>query len=246
MFELPQLYLPELERGSLWWHCFRTRLPGYICGPLVATTQANRFALVNNVPTGTVARPTHYIGETARSALHETVLRGTNLPDSTGHITLRPGQLTDRALACLELVGRLPALKLFSPARARLGIAKGTPMDRMLDELERTDYYPATHEAAGRIDAQCRADPSWSQPLPALLWSSRQIPQDLVGVVYTPPHSEHEPPHVDALWRVVETIPLESRRGRLLIEEALAAGDMRLGPDPRFAPPPGADPDATP
>lgn len=135
------------------------------------------------MPLGTIARPTHYIGSTARSALHETVLRGANAPDSNGFVTLRPDQLTDRALAHLELVRRLPALSLFSPARERLGIAKGTLRDRVLERLERTDTYPVTHEFAGLLDAQCRADPSWSLPLTAMLWSSRQIPRELVGVV---------------------------------------------------------------
>lgn len=239
VFELPQLYVGELPAGSEWWHCFTMSHPDFTCGPLVAYLKDYRFALVKDEPPGTIERATYYIGETARSALHETVLRGQNPAGANGLVHLRPNQLANRALARLTLNRPMPVIKLHSPARQRLGITKGSPLDPVLDRLERTDAYAATRQFAGYLDAQCRADANWSQPLPGLMWSSRQIPQDLVAVLYAPFHD-------DSAWTLQEAIPLDSSEGRALIDEALGAGDMRLAPDPRLAPPAGTDPDATP
>lgn len=235
LFELPRLFIGQLRVGSEWWHCYATSHPYYACGPLLSYAKNYRYALVNDVPPGTLARPTYYIGETARSALHETVLRGQNNPDEYGEVRLRPGQLTNRAMARLRLVREVPIIKLQSPARERLGIAKGTPLDRVLDQLERMDHYAATQQFAGLLDAQCQADANWAKALPGLMWSSRQIPSDRVAVLYAPPNE-------DSAWRVEEIIELETPKGLTLINEALSAGDMKLAADPRMAPPYGTEP----
>lgn len=231
---LPILYISELEVGSEWWHCYTLSSPDYDCGPLVTYAADYRFALVNDVPLGTVARHSYYIGASERSALFETVLRTCPI-DRYGFVHLRPGQLANRGLVKLRLKQKMPVIKLYSPARHRLGIAKGSALDKELDHLTRTTNYLATNDYAGHLDAQCRNDPTAQFPLPGVMWSSRQIETDLVAVMFTPPNDKTK-------WDIIEETELDTAEGRAKVNAALAAGDMQLAADPRMVPPVGTVP----
>lgn len=231
---LPRLYTSVLPANSEWWHCYTMRSPHFPCGPLKTYAAAYRFALVQDVPMGTVARDSYYIGETARAALFETILRG-NPPDADGSVRLRPGQLKDRGLVKLRLKENLPVIRLDRPTRARLGVLEGTSLDQDLDRMTRMKDYLATQEFAGLLDAQCRADLTFGMPLPGLMWASRQVNTDLVAVLFTPPNREDR-------WEEQAIIELDTPPGLALLDEALRAGAMRLAADPRVAPPPGTGP----
>ena len=234
-YRLPGLFLAELEADSEWWHCYELKSPLYDAGPLSTNPGSkNRFALVNGVPPGTLARPSYYISQTERSALFETILRHNN-PDPNGDVRLRPDQLANRGLVQLRLKTPMPVIMLHRPMRDRLGITPDDPLDATIDLLTRTSVYAATHEFAGSLDAQCRADPTVSSGLPALMWTSRQINTDLVAVLFTPPND-------DDVWEVGPTIVLDTDAGRDRINAALAAGRMQLAGDLDFTLPPGAGP----
>ncbi|HJU39295.1 MAG TPA: RES family NAD+ phosphorylase [Tahibacter sp.] len=196
-----------LEPDESWWHVFPSKYSALAFNP-VSTA---RFALVGS------GRGMYYVGETAAVALWETVLRDA-FPNSDGSVWLSPAKYADMSIARVSGARRFALLSL-EGARMRQWAA-AQRFDELVELTRvRPAQYPRTHDAAHRLRSEVPdAD--------GLLWLSRQVDREAVGVVYQRDDAGA------ADFTVTGLVPLASAEGVALIDAALDAhGYFRLPQD---------------
>ncbi|WNL48375.1 hypothetical protein RKE25_22850 (plasmid) [Dyella sp. BiH032] len=197
-------------------HTYRAEFDARSANPRCDT----RFALMGP-PGQPNLRAAYYVATGHRGALWEIILR-TLAPKADNTVTVPRGLYEGRRLVRLRAKRDIPlVIRVDRPHRLRF-VAADSPEDAAWDIACTNSVHAMSQGMAAAVE---RFLTQHGVQHAALGWRSKQYPDDLVYILYTPPFDPDD-------WEILADIDLTSAEGLALIKDAVEAPGYRWADEP--------------